>query len=186
MLPPTVQSILPLIKPFLGQNTLPKIIDWLNMKEPQEGYDYLIKPKWIINKYNENYNVYYRTINLYNVLSLFSININGLFTLELNTLVQANNPNNDIEFIYDPKKMTPLEVDIDLIWYLTNYVFKHKETNNEYEPTLLFNIDVTKFLVYGIESFAEIRDDYNQIVINNNLGNMAIVNQAFLNDNNKH
>lgn len=185
ILPPTVQPVLPLIKPLLGQNTLPKIIDWLNMKEPQEGYDYLIKPKWIINKYNENYNVYYRTINLYNILSLFSININGLFTLELNTLVQENNPNNDIEFIYDPKKMTPLEVDIDLIWYLTNYVFKHKEANNEYEPTLLFNIDVTKFLVYGIESFAEIRDDYNQIVINNNLGNMAIVNQAFLNDNNK-
>lgn len=182
-LPPLVQNILPIIKPFLGQSKLPEIVDWLNMKEPQMGYEYLIKS--IINKYDPTYNVYYKSINLYDVLSLFSINIKGLYNLELNTLIKPNDANNDISFVYDPKLMTPLEVDLDLIWYLTNYVFKHKNANNETEQTLLFGIDVTQFLVQGVASFTEIRDDYNQIVINNNLGNMAIVNQAFLDENNK-
>ena len=188
-LPPIIQPILPIVKPILKQDKLPSIIDWLNMAEPQQGYEYLTKS--IIEKEDKTYNVSYKSINLYDILSLFSLNIKGLYTLDLKTLVkpndpnQPNDPNNDISFVYDPNKMTPLEVDLDLIWYLTNYVFKHKNENNEYEQTLLFDIDVTQFLVQGVASFTEVRDDYNQIVINNNLGNMAIVNQAFLDANNK-
>ena len=183
ILPTEIQALLPIIKPILGQSKVPEIVSWLNMENPQTGYEHLAQS--VKEKTDTTYNVVYNTINLYDVLSLFSINIKGLYTLQLNTLVQPNDVNNDISFVYDPNKMTKLEVDLDLIWYLTNYVFKSQNSNGEYENTLLFDIDVTQFLTQGVASMTEVRDDYNQIVLTENLGNIAIVNQAFLEENNK-
>ncbi|MBD5423281.1 MAG: ABC transporter permease [Mycoplasma sp.] len=186
LLPPDIQSLLPLIKTILGTSTIPELIDWIVMKDTSEGYEYLKNS--IKHKTNDLFNINYDTINLYDVLSLFKleipIGILGKYTIEFNSFVTQDDPNNDIEILYEPEEIIKLELDLDLSWYLLNYVFKNhndKASNN----VELFGIDISNILQSGISSITEIKDDYNQIVLNENLGKIAIVNQSFLDSNNK-
>lgn len=173
-LPPGLNAI-----SFILNTKLSAAIDLLKFKDPETGYSDLISK--IVEVSDNNNNLLYKTLNLKDVLNLISINIGivGIPDINLGTLPITNSL---IELPkYNPLDQLALKLDMDLLWFLENYGFKDSQNNS----IDIFGIDVGYFLTNAVYAFTQVKDDYNQITINENLGKLAVVNQAFLEQNNK-
>lgn len=180
-LPTSVQNLIPLISLVLGKDTIADAVKWIRMKNPEEGY-LLLK-----NAAKEKINPLFQTksliLNTYDILSLFKLNANKFLVpeIELNSFVTKDDPNNDLEIPYDPNQIQKLELDMNLLWYLENFVFKEENGDS----SQILGVDLAHFLNSGVKSITEIKEDENQIVLNENAGKIAIVNQSFLDENKK-
>ena len=169
-LPPELNAISSILNTKLSA-----AIDLLKFKDPERGYSELMSK--IVEVRDNNNNLQYKTLNLKDVLSLISINI--IIDINLGSLITTNST---IELPkYNPLDQLELKLDMDLLWFLSNYAFKDSQNN----PIDIFGIDVGYFLNNAAYAFTQVKDDYNQITINENLGKLAVVNQAFLEQNNK-
>ena len=163
---------------------LNSVFGLIDMMSPDEGFKYLeSKTQTITN--DQGFTS--KTISLVDILNVFKIKIMG----SLGNLLQSSGvqlPSTEIN--YDPTNLLYLELDMDLLWYLKNFVFVSSTTSSktrstEKDPMLLFGVDPNYFLQNATSAFTEIREDYNQITMTENAGKIAIVNQAFLEKNNK-
>lgn len=174
-------ALIKLIKSINIQNIPANLIGMISMKSPQEGYQYLLS------KIEKGYNNQ-DTISLQNILNLFSVPIMGMGALGDWLVEKAHVQLPSTEIVYNPNSFIYLELDMDLLWYLDNFVFIDKNSNSrssETKPLKLFGVDLSYFLNSATSAFTEIKDDYNQITFNDNAGKIAIVNQAFLDKNHK-
>lgn len=180
-LPEYVQNLMPIISALLGKDTIADAIKWIKMKNPEEGY-LLLK-----NAAKEKINPLFQTksliLNTYDILSLFKLNTGKFLVpeIELNSFITKDDPNNDIEIPYDPNQILNLELDMNLLWYLEGFVLKDENG----DPSKIFGLDLAHFINSGVKSITEIKEDENQIVLNENAGKIAIVNQSFLDENKK-
>ncbi len=184
---PSIPDAIKPILGLLGNTTVSDIADWIYLEDPQTGYEMLRQNSQIIDVELPNGKVVKNnTIPLNKILSLITVKALGILDLNLGSLGIV--PDDQLTTItYDPTTQNLLELDMDLLWYLDNYVFVQDtaiRTNNK-ESMELFGVNPGYFLQYATSSFTEIKDDYNQITLNENAGKIAIVNQAFLDENNK-
>ena len=174
--------------PILGAMKIPSIVGLVSLVSPQEGYE-LLKNNITEEKYtlpNSSLNLSTKSLDLKSVLSLVSVNA-LVININLGTLVGSTIPNQKLLIKYDPATNNYLELDMDLLWYLENYVFVQEKTtkSTNLEPMKLFGVDIGYFLANASYSFIEVKNDYNQVTMNENASKMAIVNEAYLLNNNK-
>lgn len=180
------QSIVSIIKwllPFLGNKKVFEAIDFLQLEDPIRGKAYLESKTYIKTLTINNQKIESKTIRLKDIMSLFAIKLIGP-SINIGNFIDEQQ---ETIIAYNPTKLNPLELDMDLLWYLKNYVFKQESNQIERktENMELFGVDLSYFISYGISSFTEIKEDDNQITMIENDGKLAIVNQAFLEQNNK-
>lgn len=177
----------------LGELNLPisNILNLLKMEEPEKGYENLNNSKkdvtYPISDKN-NIELTSSTIPLKNIMQNFSISlIPGFPGINIGDFIPEET---STEFVYDPTLKLPLELDLDLLWYLNNFAFTTKKEQTKNIDYLscdveLFGVNLGEFLSSATIAFTEVKDDYNQITMTDNRGKLAIVNEAFLQQNNK-
>lgn len=149
----------------------PNLLNLINIEKSSIGASKLIQnTKWIK---DDELNVVYKSVSPETLLNLFSVPLAG----GLGTLLKDVLPSS-FDSPYDPTFKNPLELDLDLLWFLQNYLFANGKG-------IMFEVDAYKILSDATEGFTQIRNDDNQIVLNENIAKIAMVNEAYLKQNNK-
>ncbi|WP_022935071.1 ABC transporter permease [Mesomycoplasma moatsii] len=180
----SIAGIIKLLLPLLGNKKVFEAIDWLQLEDPIKGKSYLESKTYIKTLTINNQEIENKTIKLKDIMSLFTVKALGIINLNIGDFIDENQ---ETIISYNPTQLNPLELDMDLLWYLKNYVFKQEvnQVERKIENMDLFGIDPGYFISYATSSFTEIKEDDNQITMTENDGKLAIVNQAFLEQNNK-
>lgn len=173
---------------LLGNKKVYELIDMIEMENQETGYHSLVAATSVKDVIVGTKTFKSNALKTNAILTLFTLKY-GIISINLGSLGIV--PETDeIIFYYDPTKTNPLQLDMDLLWYLNNYVFKEKtntpdNSSNEFTNVNIFGVDPAYFLQYATNSFTEVKDDYNQITMTENAGKIAIVNDSFLEKNNK-
>lgn len=173
---------------LLGNKKVYELVDMVEMENQETGYQSLVAASTIKDVLVGTKTFKSNVIKTNAILSLFTVKY-GIISFNLGSLGIVSDTD-EITIYYDPTEVNALELDMDLLWYLNNFAFKEKSnslynSSNELTNINIFGIDPAYFLHYAVTSFTEIRDDYNQITMTENSGKIAIVNDAFLEKNNK-
>lgn len=185
VLPPEMESLKPVINLVIGNKKVYELIDMVVLEDPQTGATTLREKSFIDTFILDGKELETNTLYTNDILSLISIKALGILDLNLGSLGIVG-PEDKVLLQYDPTLLNPLELDMDLLWYLNNYVFKTTtNTSRSSDSLTIFGVDPAYFLHYAVTSFTEIKDDYNQVTMNENAGKIAIVNEAFLVQNKK-
>lgn len=174
-----------IITDFIPPNLLPVspelIINALNaikIDRPSVGQTKLIQNTKMTKDYNLD--VIYKTIEPEHILNLFSVPILGGLGTILKGIKIEDKPllPASFDFVYDPNFINPLELDMDLLWFLDKFVFLEDKSK-------IFNLNLSKIFNEATNSFTQVKDDNNQIVLEKKLSKIALVNDAYLKTNNK-
>ena len=146
----------------------------LNFESAAVGYSKLLKQIKVVK--GQQYDVIYKQLGLAPFLKLIKIPIQipGMNPDEI--IDKLPLPNIDAE--YDPDYFNPISLDLDLIWFIKNFVLTGDNQN-------LFGINAMQLLDVGAAGFSVIKTDQQQIVYDENAAKIALVNEAYLNANQK-
>ena len=160
-----IAKLLSTIKPLIGT---------LNFETSAVGYAKLLEQTKLVK--GEQFDVIYKKLGLAPFLKLLKLPI-PIPGIDINQIIDnLNLPNIDVE--YDPDYFNPLSLDLDLIWYIKNFVLTG-------ENQVIFDMNIMNILDMGTAGFSQIKTDQQQIIYDENAAKIALVNEAYLNANNK-
>ena len=156
-----IAKMLELLQPLLG---------FLDLEKAGIGYNRLLEARQLVK--GQTYDVIYQQLDLAAILKLIKIPF-----LDIDKIIGGLDlPTLDSE--YDPNYLNPLSLDLDLMWFVQNFVLT--EPHNTF-----FGINAMEVLNVGANSISQVKSDQQQMIYEENAAKIALVNEAYLRANNK-